>query len=421
MKLSWFYSLLAALNLAGFPAVAALALIFGGSSTQLSIAMRTVILGMSVGLLFLAAVRRQTYLMKGWYWLPLSIFWAAYIARLWYSTEAEPHLLSRAPLEYWMWAIGACLIPMLGLLTKPNERAWRLSYICSMALLILAGVIVAIHGTTLVEPDGSGSYDTGRLRLDSLNPIAVGHLGVSLLLLAVWPLISDGGKLGRWYRPALISAAVIGLYLATAAASRGPIVSLVVVVLFYALTQNVKRARKLVLLFGIVCAMGYAVAAHLGETNQSAALSRIAAIFGGEDLSVSLRKQALLGAVEQFSRSPILGDGLEERSTRFYPHNIVVEAFMTTGVIGGTALLFLIGYSVNCAYRLAHDRSLQAWVSLVFIQYLVAAQFSGAIYGSTIFWAFMGATISLAIGSRTYQCASHGSDSIRYSNRVKLL
>lgn len=45
-------------------------------------------------------------------------------------------------------------------------------------------------------------------------------------------------------------------------------------------------------------------------------------------------------------------------------------------------------------------RSEHAWAALVFLQYLAAAQFSGAIYGATTMWTPLGATIARSCGLR---------------------
>lgn len=39
----------------------------------------------------------------------------------------------------------------------------------------------------------SETYDSGRFRLDSLNPISLGHLGVSLMLITSWRYMKAAG------------------------------------------------------------------------------------------------------------------------------------------------------------------------------------------------------------------------------------
>ena len=48
------------------------------------------------------------------------------------------------------------------------------------------------------------------------------------------------------------------------------------------------------------------------------------------------------GAVNQFFESPVFGSFLEEKIFKEYPHNLLLESFMATGILGG--LLFVIYY-----------------------------------------------------------------------------
>ena len=268
-------------------------------------------------------------------------------------------------------------------------------------MLLVATVIVAILGGTFVSPDdGRGAYDTGRLRLDALNPISVGHLGASLILLAIWPMVSRGIKLSRLQRAALIAVTLVGLYVLVAAASRGPIASLFLVGLFYVSTLGVQRAWKFLIIFLAIVIFGYAIVVHFQDSGQFSTLSRIVSTSSGQDAAVSERQLALQGAIRQIADNPIFGNGLEEKSTRFYPHNVIVESFMATGFVGGVSFLVIAAFGVRMSLQVISAGSDHGWVALIFMQYLVACQFSGAIYSVGTYWAFLGAVITLGLSQR---------------------
>ena len=46
------------------------------------------------------------------------------------------------------------------------------------------------------------------------------------------------------------------------------------------------------------------------------------------------------------------------------------------------------------AWNVLKARSSGGWVALLAVQYLVAAQFSGALYASTIMWSLIGAVFA---------------------------
>lgn len=68
-----------------------------------------------------------------------------------------------------------------------------------------------------------------------------------------------------------------------------------------------------------------------------------------------------------------------------YPHNLFIETAMALGVIGLVMLFALLAKSARAAFRLAADRKLL--LPMLFAQYFVGAQLSGAIWGNSAFWA----------------------------------
>lgn len=256
------------------------------------------------------------------------------------------------------------------------------------------------------------AYNTGRVHLEALSPISVGHLGVSMLLIAVWTVLQPEVRKSRKVLLWAVFSVAIGLYLTVSASSRGPVASMIFVALFYIVAINPSRAWKPLFFFACLMLAGYFAAIHLAESGQSSFLSRMEGALSGGDAAVSGRQQSLAGAVHQFISSPMVGDALEERTTHFYPHNVIAESFMATGLLGGIPFLLLISYGLFCAFRLVKDRVGHAWVALIFTQYLVGAQFSGALYNATTMWAFLGVTISLHLSPQLRQAsrltARHG-------------
>jgi len=92
---------------------------------------------------------------------------------------------------------------------------------------------------------------------------------------------------------------------------------------------------------------------------------------------------------------PALGNALEETRSRFYPHNVVIESFMATGIVGGIAfcafLLGALGGATSVA-RMAENR----WVALLFVQQLISALLAGALYLSGTMWCLAAALVAIA-------------------------
>ena len=105
-----------------------------------------------------------------------------------------------------------------------------------------------------------------------------------------------------------------------------------------------------------------------------------------ETESVDSRERMFASAWQQFLEKPILGSALLEETSGFYPHNLVLEAFMATGIIGGCAYLLLIALMLNASIRLLIKADGYEWLALLAIMYLVGAQFSGSHWGFNAHW-----------------------------------
>lgn len=393
MKLSYIYALLVALNLGGFPLVAGMSTLLGTGSTLASIAMRSLILGLSLLLIGLACTRQRVKFVRGPVWMLVLSFWSFYLGRIFVDTIVDPIDLSRDPIDYWIWAVGACLLPMLALLTYPNADYLKPAYRLSLTILVLAGLLTAALGSGMSNPTEGTGHQTGRLQLESLNPIFAGHMGLSLLLLAIWPMIHAPGARTTLVKFLHIPAGILGLFLLIAAASRGPFVGLLMVLLFYGIAYRAVRAWRLIPIT-ILLVVGIAqFATYLEQAGSYRVVSRVESVTSGEDMAVTSRLVAYIGAIEQFAGSPIYGNALEEERTGFYPHNVILESFMATGLLGGLPFLALIFYGVLASYRLIERRSEHGWIPLIFIQYFIAAQFSGSLFTSTVMWTFLAIVI----------------------------
>lgn len=385
-----------ALSLAGYPFVAAVSNALGMASTNYSLAMRIFIIVLS-GILL---VKNGSLLLRaGWVGYAVVVFWVFYFLRI-YADVSNPYLsLFRSASDYWMWSLGACLIPMLALSTVSRECSIAESMQLCFWLALSAAILAVVFGSATAVASSGLEYESGRLRLNSLNPISAGHLGLSLLIVSVWKAFA--GARGLRELSALIGIA-IGFYLLLASASRGPLVAFILVAFFYLSSLRSKKLLIVMPLFCVVALGTFFAIESLENQGQFTLLSRILAGASGADEAVSERVIAIRGGVKQFLEDPIFGSSLEERVTGLYPHNVFLEALMATGILGGALFLFFALFGVRASFSILRKRSDLGWVPLIYIQYLVGAQFSGAIYSSTIFWAFLGIVFGIytSLGSQ---------------------
>lgn len=394
IKISSGYKFLIASAVAGYPLVASLAGLFGVESFQISIIFRLLVLLISLFILLTYfANRSQSFTSR--HLIALLIFWFAYLLRLSYETLNDAVTLSREPLDYWLWSIGACIFPALALSTIRKECTHLAALLPTWILTYIVVITVLFYGSgTYLSADGIET-EIGRLNIKGLDPISSGHIGSSLVILSFWQLFFQWRKRIFWQIIGAV-ASLAGFYLVFLSGSRGPLLALLIVLLVFAAAIGKRKIVPYVFSLAIVFFILTPILSNIMDQGDYSALNRITNFTQGEDLSIATRQMSYVGALTQFFESPIFGDSIEEKLTGFYPHNVILEAFMATGLIGGVAFLFLLAFTTQTAFKILLSRSSSGWVALIYLQYLIAAQTSGAIYTVTTFWSFTGILISYA-------------------------
>ncbi|NVK74118.1 MAG: O-antigen ligase family protein [Oceanospirillaceae bacterium] len=250
---------------------------------------------------------------------------------------------------------------------------------------------LAVSLMALAVYNDLGSFLITRSSFDELNPIVLGHGAVSSIILLACYIMHEKPKLSlRLLSISFIAAAFILVYVS---GSRGPLVSLFLVLFIsfsgvLKFTQNGIWARKSILIvmtLALIFAPIIFYTLDLGLSDFTA-LDRILSVGGGEDNSGNKRLEMWSRGLAVFNENPILGGALEDEHYKLYPHNIFIESFMSTGLFGGLLISSTLVYASFATSRFQSFCSICEPMKYLFIQYLVAAFFSGAIWtGSAIF------------------------------------
>src|SRR5205823_3330542 len=247
-------------------------------------------------------------------------------------------------------------------------RAHRLSVWVGLAAsaAIVIGVLLSIR-----------AYTGGRLATDVLNPISIGATGVSLYI------VCSSLTAPRIVFIVLARAfgALAGVGLCLLSASKGPLLELLaVIVIQFAIPGHPltapQRARRIT---GFLAVMVLATGAAIWISGNAGLVLLTRLANASSDPGVGARWLLWRGAIEQFDRSPLLGDSFVESTLRFYPHNAFVEVMMTTGIVGLVLLTISILVGSVSAFRALKDPNLR-WLGLIFVQQFIGAQTSGSLY-----------------------------------------
>lgn len=380
---SWLF----VLSMVGYPLLGLVATLANWESTVVSIPFRAFMLLASLGIVAQAASRSQWWRHSRW----LLLFWLLYLMRLLWDLlvvgvpgAAEALGVFVAVTALPSMAIGMAAGP------GPNEgaTAWR--------LCIVGGAVCAL--ATAMQAFGWGAAQTlseeatlGRLAFEAVNSITLGHVAASTLLAV---LCLARGQL----TPARFSALLaIGMAAGTClllSGSRGPLLALAVCGVAFALATGHWRWLILMALLLVPAVLD----------SDGAIWTRI--VTGGEDDSSLERLVLQANAISQFIDHPIVGSAFTELELLTYPHNLFIETAMALGMVGLATLLILLSRTLRHGWRSL--RGANPLIALLFLQYFIAAQFSGSIWGAASLWATVAALSQVGSTARRRQAAMGG-------------
>ncbi len=396
-------AVLLACQVGGFACVSAVSEVIGAVGQSTSVIYRASVLAMSL-LLVMRLLSGSVRVASSGVGLALAVLWAAMLARLVFDLGILGVQAPRAAGEYLLITVGACLIPMLAMFAAPRARTLEKAWVFSTVLCALASLAVA----WLLLSGGVREWAL-RLATDVLNPITIGYLGASLVVLAVSapPRLRVVSRVWRVCSPIVrVTLGTVGLLVAVASGSRGPMLALVLAFLVLGAMSSrrttsvwLRRTVGLVTAAAAVVAGLWAMLA-LGQRVGAGVLERF--LWLGADDSTDYRQQAIRGALRQFGENPLVGSSILERITMDYPHNLFVESLMATGLLGGIPLVIFLCYVAHSALVLIRDRPEARWLGMLCLMQLVASMTSGSLFLSDTFWTISVATLSAA-SRRTFR------------------
>jgi hypothetical protein len=381
------------LTIVGFPLVSTLPTLLGLDSQLATIPYRMLVAALAAAILYGWWLHGTKVLFNSAVLVTLTL-WALLIARMLWDTIVSPlpgELYTPAG-QLLLLSLGACFLPALVALEFPSDASLDLARRWIEVLGAVAMVAILYVGLRGVL----GGAILYRLATPVLNPISVGHLGVSVMIVALCGF-AGASRVAKAWRALLVLLSV-GVTVATV--SRGPILAGLLAV---AILAFVKRRRqrlgvgRVLLRAGLVAAGLAGVAAavlYLEDTGVIDILARLTDTF--QDVASQERAKMIRGAWTQFTENPVLGSAFVELQFMENPHNIVLESMMALGVLGLGLLLLSMSASLAAAGEVIRAAPRHAWVGLIYLQYVVNGMLSGSLFTDGTFWFFGLASLALA-------------------------
>ncbi|WP_157858183.1 O-antigen ligase family protein [Pelodictyon luteolum] len=371
------------LTLVGYQAIAPISLLLDVPNRFISIPLRATILGLALFIIFKRLFIKKN-MPSGLMWFFLSLFWGLYFGRMILDSIFSPEVLRLSLGEYILSGIGICFLPALAIAISPPKAIWFL-----LRWVLIIGFFAVIFNLLLIQKQGSVddlmSLLVKRQATETLSTISLGDLGVMVVLLGIWAIFQQSYShfLKKIYFACTI---MVGLMAAIIAGSRGPVLSLLVLLplLAYELFRNQRMTFDYLikLIWSIVLVLP-AVSYLLIHIHEFEGFNRIQSGLFSDDIRVRLLQLGL----DSFYSHPLLGSGIEPLG--FYPHNVILESFMLYGVISGFLFVGLLGYATYCAFWRYLYTPESAWISILFFQAVIISMVSGSLYGSASMWSLM--------------------------------
>jgi len=399
-----------AFGLSGYALISGMSALFGLENRLFSIAYRSLYIILSIIIIISSFNSNSMY--RGNMWFPILLFWLLYGYRLIYEGLLAEDFYTTNSIEWLMVGFGTSFIPMLAYMRSYKEI--DLIFIQKVTLLIASCALFINLYIIITNNILAGLIvGSGRANTEYLNPISFGHLGCSVILLTLGCMYTC--KLGVVGKLIYTIVILSGFSMVAISASRGPLLGLVLgsFVYMFAFISK-KNLIRYMLVYILLVIIGF-ISLYLAEEYLGfLSISRIMDFISGEnkDLSANIRKTTWEGSIMQFMNNPILGDSLVEKVTNYYPHNVIIESFLATGIFGGLIFCFILIASITFSIRLVRLQKTAAWIVALYVQYFSASLLSGALWGNYQMWYYLAAIVGLSVSLKT---ASEGKNGHRFS------
>lgn len=335
--------------------------------------------------------------------LCLSIFICIYSIRLVLDVIKLDKFLIRPANEYLLNWFGICLLPGLSFLFIRSKESERYLY-CSWLFLLITSLLALL----INKQESVVFLQQGRLSGIAFNPIAVSQYGVSLVLLSTFMFFTKSKtSLNIYFNFIYFSTIFLGFFITFLGSARGPTLALIlcIVILLIGASKNSVSSSKIL---GIVSIgfTGLVILSYLAVRLGSSYLDRILGIFnqGSSLTSIDPLRSEFLQKSSTFIWDNFMFGYSLELPDAGYPHNLVVEAFLSTGFLGGLFFALIYFYSIiKAIFLIMNDWHQWGWLGLIYIQYAISAMSSGALYSSYTFWYLLFAVLSRKSLGQSYE------------------
>lgn len=310
-------------------------------------------------------------------------FWLLLLVRIYFDLEIQTdyHIPQPYKTRVWLFAVAICFIPMLSVIKSINVINYN---ICIKYIYIVSSIILIISFFTSMK--GTSSYD----RIDAnkaLDSISFGLIGITTSILSIYYLSSKSNH-SRINKIIYFFTLILGLYIALRTGSRGPILALLIVLIFWFSFKSKRNSKSIInlttILFILFISFNFII--YVISFISPITSKRIIDGINGDDLSISYRQDSYLWFIQNIKQSPIYGSHFARLENGEYPgyaHNIFLDILLGFGILGLILFISVSFKSIKNTIKSIRENN-NEWIGLLFILYFILSLSSGAYYANPI-------------------------------------
>ena len=315
-----------------------------------------------------------------------AVFCFLLIIRILYDLNLRADVMVNNTSQLYLYVFAICLPSMVSVMMSYKYIDMEKVLYWIWGLMVITLVIIMLSNRERLIGEATDERQSANI---AFNSISFGHFGVSTFILSFFILVKKQGlRYQKMFRIFLICILFLSLFVTLRASSRGPIIALLVVFSLWIFSAPKNSLRGLVI---VACVL------FLIVLNLNSILSYLAVwspvmekrIYSTLQEGDSGRNSLYKNAINTFMDSPFIGKQFaifNNYGELGYSHNIILDAFMGLGFVGGAIMIYLLLSAIKKSFALIKDNNRHFWFSLLLIQQIVFNMFSGAFYYNQLLW-----------------------------------
>ena len=397
----------------GYTLQVSIPFLLGINTNSFNIIARAIYLGVSLIIIFLTFFKTQNRIKLPTGAVYFILFWILYSLRLLYDLEIlDLGYMDQDKYYVYSFAFGSCFVPSLAVIfnksiisiDRLNLNTWYLLLISNIFLLLSLlytydGNIVLILATRAQLMINKGTLS----EISIINPITVSYTGEIVAVQGICFLMLGFDKLYKLKKIIIYVGIFLGICNLILGASRGPMLAFVLLV-FIIVYFRIRREPNVAvfinklgifLIILIVVISGYLIPKLNSQNIELESFNRLISFKESREENIKeVRDFEIASAWQQFLDNPIVGDRFTNRYDDTYPHNLILDILMSTGVIGFILFIMLYFFVIKKNNDLLVNKSYIP-VFTLFISIIFSGMLSGSLFQGIAPWIFSVLILSL--------------------------